>query len=130
MTDICEQVRKDQGAYRDCPVKEILEREIKALAHRMDETLRMREVALDKAEKLMDKRLDNMNHLQKQIGEVQAVSMPVRYADDKFREQQKQIDELRLARATLDGKASATSVWVAYGFALIGWLLSIVSLLM
>ena len=126
MADIC----GDSTAYKDCPVKEILEREIKAVCHKVDLNFRLNEVALQKAERIMDARLESMNEFREQLRAQASMFVTRDAADIRHSEIQRQVDDLRLAKAALDGKASAMSVWIAYGFALFGLLLSVVSLLM
>ena len=79
------------------------------------------EKAVDVAKKEMDRRLEGMNHLESKLN----VYMTKESYETKHELIQRQVDELRIAKAVLDGKASQQSVNVAMIVSIISLLLTL-----
>jgi hypothetical protein len=83
--------------------------------------------AIDKSEKILNVRLEAMNEFRDALKDQSANFLTKEAYDAKHTVLQNQVDDLRLSKATLDGKASAASVYVGYAIALIGIILAILS---
>ena len=82
--------------------------------------------AIDKAEQLMSARLVSMNEFRGQLSDQAATFLTRETYDAKHALLQTQVDDLRLYKAALDGKANQSSVTWAYFIGGIGLLLSVI----
>ena len=82
---------------------------------------------MNKASQQMDKRLEGMNEFRSALKD-QAGKFLTK--DEFMIQHQRVVDDIRVLReskATLEGKASQTSVFIAYAIALIGLIVGIIS---
>jgi hypothetical protein len=80
--------------------------------------------------KSMDKRLDSMNEFRYQLKDQTALFLTKDYYEARHTEVLGQINDLKLSRATLEGKASAISMYTAIAISLVGLLIGLVNLLL
>ena len=85
------------------------------------------EKATEVAAKQMEKRLDSMNEFREQLRCQASLFMTKENYDARHQLLQNQVDDLMLSRAELKGKASMSSVYMAYAIAIISIGLSIIS---
>jgi hypothetical protein len=116
-------------SYKGCPVKELLEKQIAALGDKTELNIRLNQETFTRNERIMDERLARMNEfrdaLKDQAGTfVTKEEMAIRVAALVA-----QVDDLRLSKAFLEGRASQTSVYVAYGLGILSLLIGVASLL-
>ena len=85
--------------------------------------------ALELARQGIDKRLESMNEFRAQLNQQASTFMTREYYDAKHETMQKQVDELMLSRAELQGKASQGSVVFAYGIGIVGVMIGVFGLI-
>lgn len=76
----------------------------------------------------MEKRLESMNEFRSQLKDQTATFLTKEYYEMNHKVVQDQVDVLRLSKAELAGKASQSSVTVAFIISAIGIIFSIISL--
>lgn len=76
----------------------------------------------------MDKRLEGMNEFRKQINDQSGKFITREAFDAKHDAMEKEIKELQLSKANLEGKASQNSVNIALAVACVGILIGIVNI--
>ena len=76
----------------------------------------------------MEKRLEGMNEFRDTLRDQASKFITRLEMEAKFEVIQKQVDELRLSKATLEGKASQTSVMIALVFSIIGLAIGLIGL--
>ena len=94
-----------------------------SLREHIESRLSSLEKATEVAKREMDRRLDGMNEFREQLRKQEGTFITKEFFDSKHDSIQIQVDELRLARAAVDAKASQTSVYIAYALAVISLLL-------
>jgi len=87
------------------------------------------EKAKDIAFQSLEERLDRMNEFREQLNRQATTFVTRETYEAKHDGHQKQIDELLLSKATLEGKASQLSVNVALIIAISGGVVSIIGLI-
>jgi len=104
-------------------------------ATRLDERIASIRESVKVAKESMDMRLDSMNEIRGQLKDQANTFLPrVEYIgqhqalEQRFTHTDEDIRGLRESRATLEGKASQSSVMVAYIIAIVGIALSIIGL--
>jgi hypothetical protein len=122
--------KDNESAFQDnISLKEYF---LSLLKERKDE-FENRFIAMDRAIGIattsLDKRLDGMNEFRATLKDQGNTFVTKAEYQGRYDELSKQVEDLRLSRATLEGKASAKSVYVAYVISGISLLLGIVSLL-
>jgi hypothetical protein len=102
--------------------------QFKALKELFEARLLAIEKAIDVAKELMEIRLDTMNHFRERLDN--QTHEFVKLTDYNYRHDRMMGDvrELRESKAMLEGKASATSVGIATFIAVIGLIVSIISI--
>jgi hypothetical protein len=98
-----------------------------SLREYVDFRLEATQTAIDKSEKILNVRLENMNEFRDALKDQSSNFLTKEAYDAKHTVLQNQVDDLRLSKATLEGKASATSVWIGYAIAIIGLIIAILS---
>ena len=88
------------------------------------------EKSTDLAANLIDKRLESMNEFRDALRDQTARFVTRDELDLKILRLADEVGNLKTFRDRLEGKASAQSVYIAYGIAVIGLALSIISLLL
>ena len=78
----------------------------------------------------IEKKLDSMNEIRRQLNDQAATFLTKENFESKHDSIVKQIDDLRLSKATLEGKASQQSVNMTLFIAVIGLLIGLVSIIM
>jgi hypothetical protein len=86
--------------------------------------------AINVATEALDKRLDSMNEFRNALKDQTATFITKSDYQSKHDELVKQIEDLKLSRATMEGKADQNSVNIAYIITFIGLIISIISLLL
>lgn len=86
--------------------------------------------AVSTATSSLDKRLDTMNEFRNTLKDQNATFLTKTEYDNRHTELSKQIEDLKLSRAEMAGKASQSSVNLAYAVTGIGLIISIVSLIL
>jgi hypothetical protein len=86
-------------------------------------------VALRLSTDALNKRLEHMNEFREALKDKDNLMITRNEYELAHKELQRQVDELRLSRANLEGKASANSVMVAIALAVVGIVISIIKLL-
>lgn len=96
------------------------------------ESLKIRLESIDKATEVArqgtEKRLDSINELRQQLASQAGTFVTKESCDAKHGSIQKQVDSLRLDAAVLSGKASQSSVFIAYFVAAISILISVIGI--
>lgn len=96
------------------------------------ESLKIRLESIDKATEVakiaMEKRLDALNELRQMVNETLGRCITKDNYDTKQGAMQAQIDDLRLSRAELQGKASLNSVYIAYGLSFLSIIVALIKL--
>ena len=88
------------------------------------------EKSTDLAANLIDKRLESMNEFRDALRDQTARFVTRDELDLKILRLADEVGNLKTFRDRLEGKASSQSVYIAYGIAVIGLALSIISLLL
>ncbi len=96
---------------------------------RVEEKIKANEVAQNLASDNLKVRLDSLNEWRLQNKDERSNFMTRDYYEVRHQELQKQVDDLRLSRAALEGRASMNSVYVAYLFSAIGIIIGIIDLI-
>jgi hypothetical protein len=84
------------------------------------------EKAIQLATDALNHRLEGMNEFRDEMSKDKIAYMTKESFEVKHNEITKQVDELRLNRANLEGKASQMSVVIAYIFTVLGIIVSVV----
>jgi len=96
------------------------------------EYIDLRFCEIDKSTRLalqsLDKRLDGMNEFRNTLKDQTALFMTKDYYEARHTELAKQVEDLKLSRAELQGKANVNSLYVAYLFSVISLLLGIINI--
>ena len=103
---------------------------IDALAEKVELHLALNQTALDKAEHSMNSRLEAMNEFRGQMKDQQATYMTKDSYEVRHCDLQKEVEDLRLNRATLEGKASASSVYWSYVISAAAVVVAIIGLIL
>jgi hypothetical protein len=85
--------------------------------------------ALEKAERELSKRLEGMNEFRDALKDQAGTFVTREALDLKMGGLQKEVNDLKLTRAHAQGKASQTSVLIAYGISLAGLAIGAIALL-
>ena len=83
-------------------------------------------IAFEKSETKLNTRLEAMNEFRQAMGDQAKEFMTKDFYEARHDLIQKQVDDLRLTGAELKGKASQTSVMIAYALSFIGLLMGII----
>lgn len=109
-------------------LKEYIESKIESLDKKIEMNLHLNQIALDKAAAQMDERLSRMNEFRDTLRD-QAGTFITRTEIELITSKiDVDIRELRESRAKLEGKADQNSVYVAYVFAIIAVIISLIKL--
>jgi hypothetical protein len=87
-------------------LKEQFREDVRDLKGSFDDKLEAQDKALELAQRIMDKRLDSMNEFREQLKNAEGSFMTRSVYDARHELLQKQVDDLRLKGAEIDGKAS------------------------
>jgi len=87
------------------------------------------EKAVSLAHAAMEKRLEGMNEFRDQLRDQTGTFLTREAYEAKHELLEKQVDELRLNRAMLEGKASQTSFYITLALSLIGLSFGLINLL-
>jgi hypothetical protein len=108
------------------------ESEIEIKLESLKELIETRLESMEEAKELQAveyaRRLELLNNEAERLRCMQSTYLPREVFDVKTTEISSKLDELRLFRASLEGKASQTSVFVAWGFAILGIIIGILGL--
>jgi hypothetical protein len=85
--------------------------------------------ALTLAREILEKRLEGMNEFRAQLKDQNATFITREYYDARHKTLQKQVDDLRISKATFDGKASQSSVNIAYFISSVSIIMGIISII-
>jgi len=110
-------------------LKEYFDLAIKAQDEKTTAILKGQQIALELAKKNMDYRLEEMNNFRKDMQRMETSFLTREAFEIKHELMQKQVDELRLSRAELQGKADQKSVNWILGISVIGLVISIISVI-
>jgi hypothetical protein len=88
---------------------------------RFSENLR----ALEKAERDLSKRLEGMNEFRDALKDQAGTFVTREALDLKIDNLERDVSDLKLNRAHAEGKASQTSVLIAYGISLVGLIIGV-----
>jgi hypothetical protein len=111
-------------------LREFLCAKITALDTKIELHLQLSRVALDKAESQMNERLERMNEFRDSLRDQAERFVTKSEWASQHKVLLEDIRTLRESRERLEGKASASSVYVAYGISLIGIVLGVAALVM
>ena len=109
-------------------LRDFLEQRINDSEAKFELNLKLNNVAQEKADQKMESRLQGMNEFREQLKTQASTFMSRDFYDARHSELQKQVDDLRLNRANLEGKASQQSVMIAFLIAIAGIAISVISL--
>ena len=101
---------------------------ISQLDIRMAERFNGQDKAIGIANSAMDKRLESMNEFRSQLKDQTGTFLTREAYDARHQILQNQVDDLRLSKAELSGKASQSAVNVSMWIAILGILLSVAGL--
>lgn len=77
----------------------------------------------------LEKRLEGMNEFRETLRDQATRFVTREEMDLRVGRNREAIEELRTFKDRLEGKASAQSVWIAYGFTLVSFVLAVIGLL-
>ena len=89
-----------------------------------------RDKALLVALATMEKRLDGMNHLKAQLDDREKTYIPRLQYEVEHKVLSDRVDELRLSRALLEGKASQFSVNIAMFISFVSMMIGVISIIL
>jgi CHASE3 domain sensor protein len=104
----------------DVALKEYLERRLDDLARRLDDRTAQNDVAVAKAERMMNDRLNSMNEFRDALRD-QANRMATRVEVERL---DQTVQELQRARANLDGRLLVVSAGISIAVSIVLWLLT------
>ena len=106
-------------------LKESVVSELKAQREYTDLKFHASHTALEKAEGQMNERLAKMNEFRDVLKDQASTFVTKNEIDFKMEQIKKELESLKLTRANLEGKASQSSVMIAYIISVIGLCLAI-----
>jgi hypothetical protein len=99
----------------------------------LDKSIEVTRIALEKSTELLrlgiEKRMDAMNEFRKSLEDQTNKYLTIDSYEGRHVGLQKQVDELRILAAESRGKASQSSVLIAWGVAGIGIIISVIALI-
>ena len=110
-------------------LKEYFDSKLKDLEDKICLVMKGQETALNIARESMEKRLDGMNEFRGTLKDQASTFLPSKEYDAKHALIQTQVDDLRLSKATLEGKARMSSVYIAWGIGMISLLIAAIGLI-
>jgi Fe2+ transport system protein B len=110
-------------------LKEYVERMASEMCRSNDLRFTAQDKALELARETIERRLESMNEFRSQLKDQAATFMTSAVYEAKHELLQKQVDDMRITNARLEGKADQKSVTLAYIFSLVGIVLGILGLI-
>jgi len=102
---------------------------VESLEDKINQRFNLKDQALDTANRSMDSRLEGMNEFRASLSDASKTFMTRDIYEAKHDLIQKQVDDLRMLAAENKGKASQTSVIIAYIISFIGIIMGMIDYL-
>lgn len=112
----------------DISIKEYLDRRLEDLEKRLCDRFEMQNTALDKAEQRMNERLEGMNEFRDAMKDQASTYVTEDIYSARHEALRESINDLKLSRAELKGKANQNAVVIAYIITAISIILSLINM--